>query len=160
MAAGAVASVAAEALEAQSFVVLNADQARLAAALADAVIPPDPDWPGGAEAGVVAYIDRQLQGPLRRFAPLYRMGLPALDATSLRLMAKSFLDLSAEERTVLLEKIEAGEAEGPEWPDFSAKVFFQKAVEHAMQGYYGSPEHGGNKDGVSWKMLGVEDAMH
>lgn len=160
MAAGAAASVAADALHAQSFRVLSADQARLAAVLADAIIPPDPEWPGGAEAGVVSYLDQQLAGPLRRFAPLYRMGLPALEETALRMTAKSFLDQTGEERTAFLKQLEAGEAEGPEWPDFSAKTFFQKAIEHAMQGYYGSPEHGGNKGAVSWRMLGVEEAMH
>ena len=160
VAAGALAAAAVDTISAQSFAVLSPDQARLAAALADAIIPPDPEWPGAAEAGAVSYLDQQLQGALQRFAPLYRMGLPALDATALRMTSKSFLDLSVEERTALLKRVEAGEAEGPEWPDFSAKVFFQKAIEHTMQSYYGSPEHGGNEDGVSWEMLGVTAVMH
>jgi len=28
-------------------------------------------------------------------------------------------------------------------------------VSHTMQGYYGDPRHGGNRDAVSWTMLGV-----
>jgi gluconate 2-dehydrogenase gamma chain len=28
-------------------------------------------------------------------------------------------------------------------------------VAHAMQGFYGDPRHGGNRERVSWKMLGV-----
>ena len=37
--------------------------------------------------------------------------------------------------------------------------FFQMVVDHTMQGFYGSPEHGGNKDEASWKMLGIVDVM-
>jgi hypothetical protein len=32
-------------------------------------------------------------------------------------------------------------------------------ADHAMQGFYGSPAHGGNLDAASWKMLGIEDVM-
>jgi gluconate 2-dehydrogenase gamma chain len=30
---------------------------------------------------------------------------------------------------------------------------------HTMQGYYGSPRHGGNKDAVSWRMLNLSEPM-
>jgi gluconate 2-dehydrogenase gamma chain len=26
-----------------------------------------------------------------------------------------------------------------------------------MEGYYGSPRHGGNRDAVSWRMLGLDE---
>jgi len=26
-----------------------------------------------------------------------------------------------------------------------------------MQGYYGSPRHGGNRDAISWRMLGLDE---
>jgi hypothetical protein len=32
-------------------------------------------------------------------------------------------------------------------------------IDHTMQGFYGSPEHGGNRDEASWKMLGIVDVM-
>ena len=35
------------------------------------------------------------------------------------------------------------------------KPFFDMLVAHAMQGFYGDPRHGGNRERVSWKMLGV-----
>jgi gluconate 2-dehydrogenase gamma chain len=41
------------------------------------------------------------------------------------------------------------------WKQTSSADFFQLAVDHSMQGFYGDPRHGGNRDGVSWKMLGV-----
>ena len=37
----------------------------------------------------------------------------------------------------------------------SAKRFFSTVIAHTMQGYYGDPRHGGNRDAVSWRMLGV-----
>jgi gluconate 2-dehydrogenase gamma chain len=33
--------------------------------------------------------------------------------------------------------------------------FFNLVVSHTMQSYYGSPRHGGNREYVSWRMLGV-----
>jgi hypothetical protein len=32
-------------------------------------------------------------------------------------------------------------------------------LEHTMQGFYGSPEHGGNLNDASWKMLDIEHVM-
>ena len=41
----------------------------------------------------------------------------------------------------------------------SAAAFFQMVVDHTMQGFYGSPKHGGNRGEASWKMLGIEAVM-
>jgi gluconate 2-dehydrogenase gamma chain len=35
--------------------------------------------------------------------------------------------------------------------------FFEIVREHSMEGYYGSPRHGGNRDAVSWRMLGLAE---
>ena len=35
------------------------------------------------------------------------------------------------------------------------KAFFAMAVAHTMQGFYGTPRRGGNRNAVSWRMLGV-----
>jgi gluconate 2-dehydrogenase gamma chain len=35
--------------------------------------------------------------------------------------------------------------------------FFELVRRHTLQGYYGSPRHGGNKDAVSWRMLGLAE---
>ena len=39
-------------------------------ALVDRLIPPDPQTPGGKDAGVAVFIDRQLAGPYGRSAGL------------------------------------------------------------------------------------------
>ena len=36
-----------------------------------------------------------------------------------------------------------------------AKPFFDLVVAHTMQGFYGDPRHGGNRDAASWTMLGL-----
>jgi len=35
--------------------------------------------------------------------------------------------------------------------------FFELLRNHTMEGYYGSPRHGGNRDAVSWRMLGLAE---
>lgn len=35
--------------------------------------------------------------------------------------------------------------------------FFELVRKHTLEGYYGSPRHGGNRDAVSWRMLGLAD---
>ncbi|WP_283805506.1 gluconate 2-dehydrogenase subunit 3 family protein [Bradyrhizobium tropiciagri] len=40
----------------------TADEARAMEAIVDRIIPPDPETPGGKEAGCAVFIDRQLRG--------------------------------------------------------------------------------------------------
>ena len=35
--------------------------------------------------------------------------------------------------------------------------FFELVRSHTFEGYYGSPRHGGNRDAVSWRMLGLPE---
>ncbi len=48
-----------------------------------------------------------------------------------------------------------GKAPGALWKQLSSAEFFGYVVDHTMQGFYGDPRHGGNRDGVSWKMLNL-----
>ena len=118
--------------------VLSADEARIVEALCDQIVPAD-DAAGAKQAGVLYYIDRQLAGPLKRFAPRYHSGLPAF---------RDLPNLGFAEQTAFLSALKG-----------DAASFFQLVVDHTMQGFYGSPEHGGNRDEASWKMLGIEDMM-
>jgi gluconate 2-dehydrogenase gamma chain len=130
-------------------------EARLVEAVAEQIIPADHD-PGAKDAGVACYIDRQLDGPYRRFQPEYRRGLAALQQTSQQMFAKPFEALSAVDQTKLLRTLESGRAAKDLWPDPSAPQFFNLVRDHSMQGFYGSPRHGGNRNFVSYKMLGLE----
>ena len=133
---------------------LSVDEARTLAAVCDRIIPADSD-PGAAWAGVVNYIDRQLCGPYEHLQAIYRRGLAGVDQSSRTLYAKVFADLDANQQIELLRRLEDRKAPGPIWNQISSAEFFGYVVDHTMQGFYGDPRHGGNREGVSWKMLNL-----
>jgi gluconate 2-dehydrogenase gamma chain len=118
--------------------VLSQEEARVVEVLCDQIVPAD-DAPGATQAGVLYYIDRQLAGPLKRFAPRYHSGLPAFSELP---------KLAFAEQTAFLRGLKG-----------NAASFFQLVVDHTMQGFYGSPEHGGNRQEASWQMLQIQDVM-
>ncbi|HTS07313.1 MAG TPA: gluconate 2-dehydrogenase subunit 3 family protein [Candidatus Eisenbacteria bacterium] len=128
------------------------DEARTLAAMVDQIIPPDQD-PGASWAGVVNYIDRQLCGPYKKLQSTYRIGLSGVDQTSRALHGKLFSDLDSTQQAALLHQLEDGKAPGTIWKPILSSEFFSMVVDHTMQGFYGDPRHGGNREGVSWKML-------
>ena len=71
------------------------------------------------------------------------------------LFNKEFIDLSNAQQDELLRKLESNQAPGAVWSQVSASDFFNRLVEHTMEGFYGGPRHGGNRDAVSWHMLGL-----
>ncbi|MGC9972455.1 MAG: gluconate 2-dehydrogenase subunit 3 family protein [Bryobacteraceae bacterium] len=133
---------------------LSSDEALTLSAVSERIIPTD-QYAGAAGAGVVAYIDRQLNGPYRRFRKIYRQGLMAIDSASAARFSRRFAELTAEQADQLLKELEAGKLPPAIWDPAQAKSFFNLVVAHTMQGFYGDPRHGGNTDAVSWRMLGV-----
>jgi len=133
---------------------LSVDEARTLAAICDQIIPPD-EHPGAAWAGVVNYIDRQLCGPLRRLQNSYRLGLAAIDTSSRALYGANFVVLAEARQVELLGLMEQGRASSEAWKQISSSEFFALLVDQTMQGFYGDPRHGGNREGTSWKMLGM-----
>jgi len=133
---------------------LTVDEARTLAALCDQIIPADED-PGAAWAGVVNYIDRQLCGPLEHLCSSYRRGIAAVDQSSRLLYGSAFAELSADRQVELLTLMEQGKAPVEAWKQIASTDFFDLLVNQTMQGFYGDPRHGGNREGASWKMLGI-----
>lgn len=130
------------------------DEARTLASMVDQIIPPDQDE-GAVWAGVVNYVDRQLCGPFQDLQGSYRRGLAAVDHTSQSLYGKPFADLESHQQIELLGLLEQGKAPAPGWKQQPTSDFFAMVVDHTMQGFYGDPRHGGNREGVSWKMLNL-----
>jgi gluconate 2-dehydrogenase gamma chain len=130
-------------------------EARLVEALSEQIIPADQD-PGGKDAGVVYFIDRQLVGPYQRYQEKYRTGLANVEKTSRRMFDKDFLALAWNDQTKLLVAMDSGRAPKECWPGVAAAEFFHLVRDHSMQGFYGSPRHGGNRGYASYKMLGLE----
>jgi gluconate 2-dehydrogenase gamma chain len=133
---------------------LSRDEAGTLEAICERLIPTDQD-PGAAWAGVVTYIDRQLTGPYRKLRKTYRSGLAGTNTTSLAMFGKAFTALAAPQQDSLLQTMDAGQAKGDQWKQVSAKSFFDLVLSHTLQGFYGDPRHGGNRERVSWKMLGL-----
>lgn len=120
------------------------DQARTLAAICDQIVPAD-DFPSASQAGVLTYIDKQLVRHYRRYRDSYRDGLERADAMSRLRFGRKLVELSADRQ---LEVVSAMEQQD--------RAFFELVREHTLEGYYGSPRHGGNRDAVSWRMLGLD----
>jgi gluconate 2-dehydrogenase gamma chain len=122
----------------------TAGEAETLGAICDRIIPADHDV-GARSAGAVRFLDRQLTGFYKSLAEIYRTGLSAVDQTSRESFQAPFRELSAERQTAVLESLEKG----------PHKPFFDMLVAHTMQGYYGDPRHGGNREFISWRMLRI-----
>ena len=122
------------------FRFLTNAEADTLAAVCDVIIPPDQD-PGASQAGVVQFIDRQLDGFHKKLRKDYRASIAKVDALA-GATGKEFSKLAPEEQERILTSPEC-------------RRFFELTVSHTMQGYYGSPRHGGNRNWASWRMLGV-----
>jgi gluconate 2-dehydrogenase gamma chain len=130
-------------------------EARTLAALCDQFIPIDANQPGADWARVVNYIDIQLCGPFRRWQDAYRYGLAFLDRSSQAKFGQPFALLTDEQQIHLMGAMELNDPSLTGWHGISPAAFFDLLLNHAMQGYYGDPRHGGNRDHTSWKMVGL-----
>jgi gluconate 2-dehydrogenase gamma chain len=122
---------------------LSDGQALTLAALCDRIVPAD-DFPSASQAGVVSYIDRQLARTYKRHRNTYRDGLEQADAISRVRFGRDLAALSAPQQVEITGAIER-----------QNRKFFELVRSHTLEGYYGSPRHGGNRDAVSWRMLGL-----
>lgn len=158
------------------------DEARVLEAIVDRLIPPDPETPGGKDAGCAVFIDRQLAGPYGREEGLYRGG-PFQHGTkqqgdqATRTVAeryrvalaglerhcrgsqggKSFEELTDEQKDSVLSDLEAGKLT---LPGLDAKAFFAVLLKDTQEGFFADPIYGGNRDMVAWKMIGFPGAHY
>ena len=117
------------------------EEARLVEALSEQIIPKDKD-PGGKDAGVVYFIDRQLVGPYARFKTVYRDGLRNLQAMCRKQYDKPFEALAWNDQTKVLAAAESGSAAKELWRSPSSGEFFNHVLDRIhLQGFYGSPRH-------------------
>jgi gluconate 2-dehydrogenase gamma chain len=130
-------------------------EAALAIAVCEQIIPRD-DAPGATDAGVIHYLDRQLATRLARHRKTYRAGLQAWNETCRAMHQKPFGELSPAEQIAFMRQVEAGKVPAEAWQGVQPAAFFNLLVDHTMQGFYGSPKHGGNRDYLSYKILGVD----
>lgn len=127
------------------FQFLTPEEARTLAALCDQIIPAD-DYPSASQAGVVTYIDLQLTRHYRRHQRAYRSGLAQAERFSQERFGAGVAVSSSEQQLATVRMLEQ-----------KNRRFFELLRSHTMEGYYGSPRHGGNRDAVSWRMLGLTE---
>jgi gluconate 2-dehydrogenase gamma chain len=128
---------------ADSFRFFSTGQARTVEAICEQIIPADQN-PGAGDAGVVYYIDLQLTRHFKRHRRAYVEGIAAVDAAAGARYGSAFAALDFSRQTEVLKDIEKNE-----------KAFFDLILSHTLQGFFGDPRHGGNRDMVGWKMLGI-----
>lgn len=138
------------------FLFLTAEEASLLSAICDRIIPEDKNGPGAKQAGVIYYIDKQLYEVFEDDQQTYRNGLKAIDASCHLLHSSYFEDLDVNSRNLFLEKMEQNDLPGDYWKDQQASGLFSLIIKHSMQGFYGPPRHGGNKNYISYKMMDLD----
>ncbi|HET6177375.1 MAG TPA: gluconate 2-dehydrogenase subunit 3 family protein [Candidatus Sulfotelmatobacter sp.] len=127
---------------------LSVDEAETLSSLCGQIIPQDQDA-GAVSAGVVNYIDVQLAGRLKRMKKVYRQGIAEMNDVSVKKYGRRFSGLSDQQQAEFLSAIDGDK----EWKGSPLPKFFRIVIDHTMQGFYGDPRHGGNRNRVSWTML-------
>jgi gluconate 2-dehydrogenase gamma chain len=149
-------------------------------AAVDRLIPADAQGPGGVEAGVPVFIDRQMdmpyghgayfymQGPFHTDAPpslgyqlqyspreIYRLGIAAANNACKQANGRAFSDLPHPDQEQFLTSLEKGTVtlQGP-----PAATFFEQLLTNTREGYFADPVYGGNRGMGGWKMIGFPGA--
>ena len=142
---------------------LTADEVELLEAIADQLIPPDALGPGAVAAGAVTYIDRALGGALASSRDAYRGGLIAFDRYCQASKGGPFRELSHADQVSVLVEVETGAGDGSGIGfEGGSGTFFDMVRTHVLQGTFGDPYYGGNRDFVGWDLIrypGVRTAV-
>jgi len=147
--AATAAFVPLSALTAQTPTALSAAQLKTLEAFIDRLIPKDELGPSGVEAGAQIYIDRVLAGPNAAEKQTFVEGLAAMDDFAKRTQGGLMADLSPEKRDAVLTAMDNGQAEG--WP--AARGWFNRARRLSIEGMFGDPYYGGNKNFAGWDLI-------
>jgi gluconate 2-dehydrogenase gamma chain len=139
------------------------------------LVPADELGPGAKEADVSFFIDRQLtsvwgvhgrnyrQGPWQEGTPqqgfqsrltpqeIYRAGIRETNKYCTARYEKNFEFLTPERQDEVLRELEAGRIE---LESLSSKLFFSLLLRNTMEGFFGDPMYGGNRDKVGWRLVG------
>jgi len=169
------APAAAAALQAEPLLVLNETEHAFIVAAVDTLIPADELSPSGSECGCATYIDRQLAsawgggaksyraGPYFKGKPeqgyqlpltpaeFFAAGIAAANEWSRKTYGRDFDRLEPDMRAEALKTMEEGKAA---FTDFSSRAFFGRLLAITMEGFFADPIYGGNRNKVSWRMLG------
>jgi hypothetical protein len=149
IASAALVPVAAITSAAQPETALSAAQLRTLEAFVDRLIPKDELGPSATESGVAVYINRSLGDYLAPEKAAFIAGLEATDAFARRTEDRAFAELSPEKQDAVLTAVDNGTAAG--FAD--ARVFFGRVRRLALEGMFGDPSYGGNRNFAGWDLI-------
>ena len=126
---------------------LSSAQRRTLEAFVDRLVPKDENGPGAVECGAVDYIDRCLTVYLAAEKAATVDGLAGLNAFALRSQGSAFAVLSADQRDAVLTAIDGNGAP-------QLRGFFNRVRRLTLEGMFGDPSYGGNKNFAGWDLIG------
>jgi hypothetical protein len=133
---------------------LDAGEIELLKAVAERIFPTT-DTPGAVEIGAVEYIARALAGDYKALAAMYRDGLAALQRRAGTRFGKTFVALNDADKDAVLGDFEADRA------DYAgAGDFFETVRCHVLEGVFGEPHYGGNRDLTGWRIVDFPGQQH
>jgi len=159
-----------------TYLFFNSEEAAFIEAAVARLIPSDSEWGGAIEAGVPNYIDKQLAGAWGAGERLYRSGpwqpgtpsqgyqLPytpaelfhtALAAINKSLARTPFADMNDAQQDTYLASLEKGDVDLGGVP---SEIFFAQLWQSTLEGFFSDPVYGGNRDMISWRMIGFPGA--
>jgi gluconate 2-dehydrogenase gamma chain len=159
----------------EGYTFLTVPEAAFVEAFVDVLVPADELTPSGTDLGLATFIDRQLagawgkgdrlyqQGPWVQGTPgqgyqlpltpaeFFRAGIAAVNRHCKEEYGKEFDRLSPADRQKVLEGLDKSAIA---LDHLSGKQFFEVAYQATMEGLFGDPIYGGNKNKAAWKMIG------
>lgn len=117
-------------------------------AACERILPRDED-PGALDANCPEYIDRMLQTEeMQHLREDFVAGVDALDRRAQGLFGKGFAELApAQQDQILTAFKDSGATEGE-------ARFYEYLLVLTLEGMFGDPSYGGNKDKVGWALIG------
>jgi len=135
------------------------DQRAQCEALFEAILPGSETNPGARDADAVEYIDSLLTMghetyfDIPNLQKLYPAGLAAIDAASNAAFGAGVTQITTEQAAALLAQMKAGTLPGA-MPAGDQTKFFTNVRAQCLEGCFGDPRWGGNKNGVMWRWYG------
>lgn len=125
---------------------MNPHVRQLLEAVVDRILPSDDDL--ARRAGVAAYVETALQGPIHQGSRnLVKQGLELIDSVAEEDYERPFPECATDEQDAVLEQI----ADAEERP---VRHFFHTLVSLTLEGFLCDPSHGGNRDEIGWRHMG------
>jgi choline dehydrogenase-like flavoprotein len=122
-------------------------------ALVNRIIPAD-DYPSGWQAGVGDFIHDILAQDHRERSPLVESGLVLLEEEArARSNGLAYAQLGAAAQDEIISDLHQGRTV-VDWGTLAPREFIALMTRLCAEGFYGDPENGGNRDAVSWSMVG------